>query len=61
MFRNTIESRFKHGAIELSYSFPIHGLLDGYIQFFSEYEQSLIEYNHYTNSIGVGLIINNWI
>ncbi|WP_304985382.1 hypothetical protein [Coxiella-like endosymbiont] len=27
MFRNTIEIRFKRSAIELSYSFPIDGLL----------------------------------
>lgn len=61
MVRNAIESGFKRGAVELSYSFPIHGLLHGYLQFFSGYGQSLIEYNHYTNSIGVGLIISNWI
>ncbi|PNT89540.1 phospholipase A [Coxiella burnetii] len=61
MLRNTVESGFKRGAIELSYSFPIHGLLHGYIQFFSGYGQSLIEYNHYTNSVGVGIIISNWI
>lgn len=61
MLRNTFESGFHRGAIELNYSFPIHGVLHGYIQFFSGYGQSLIEYNHYTNSVGVGIIINNWI
>ena len=61
MLGNTIESGFHRGAIELDYSFPIHGVLHGYVQFFSGYGQSLIEYNHYTNSVGVGIIINNWI
>lgn len=61
MLRNTFESGFHRGAIELSYAFPIHGVLHGYIQFFSGYGQSLIEYDHYTNSVGVGISINNWI
>ena len=29
IFHNTIENRFKRGAVELSYSFPIHELLHG--------------------------------
>jgi len=61
MFRNTFESGFSRGAIELDYSFPIHGVLRGYVQFFSGYGQSLIEYDHYTNSVGVGIILNNWV
>ncbi len=61
MFRNTIESGFSRGAIEADYEFPIHGKLHGYVQFFSGYGQSLIEYNHYTNSAGVGIVLSNWI
>ena len=61
MLRNTVESDFKRGAIELFYSLPIHGLLHGYIQFFSGYGERLIEYNHYTNRVGVGIIISNWV
>ncbi len=59
--RNTIESGFSRGAIEFDYTFPIHGLLRGYLQFFSGYGQSLIEYNHYTNSFGIGIAISDWI
>lgn len=61
MLRNTIDSGFKRGAEELDYSFPITGLLHGYVQFFSGYGQSLIEYDHYTNSIGVGVSLSNWL
>ncbi|MFN7095894.1 MAG: phospholipase A, partial [Burkholderiales bacterium] len=25
------------------------------------YGQSMIEYNHYTNSIGIGIALNDWI
>lgn len=61
MTRNALESGFKRGAIQLDYNFPIHGLLHGDIQYFSGYGQSLIEYNHYTNSIGLGISISNWL
>jgi phospholipase A1 len=60
MFRNTIASVFRRGAIQMAYSFPIHGRLTGYVQFFTGYGQSLIEYRHYTNSVGVGIALSNW-
>ncbi len=59
--QNAVESGFKRGALEVDYAFPIHGILYGYLQFFSGYGQSLAEYNHYTNSAGVGIAISNWI
>lgn len=45
----------------LSYGFPITSYFYGYIQIFSGYGQSLIEYNHRTNSIGLGIALNNLI
>ncbi len=61
MLRNSIESGFQRSALELDYSFPIHGFLRGYLQFFHGYGQSLIEYNHKTNAVGVGITLSNWI
>lgn len=46
---------------ELALSFPITPYINGYIQVFSGYGQSLIEYNHRTNSAGIGISLNNWI
>lgn len=61
MFRNTVESGFKRGAIEIGYSVPVYSKIRFYFQFFSGYGQSLIEYNHYTNGVGVGIALNDWI
>jgi phospholipase A1 len=61
MMRNSVESGFQRVALELSYSFPIHGILHGYVQYFHGYGQSLIEYNRKTNSFGVGIALSNWI
>jgi phospholipase A1 len=51
----------KRATVELSYSFPLTVHLNGYVQFFSGYGQSLIEYNHRTNSAGIGIALSNWV
>lgn len=59
--QNTVESGFSRGGLQASWSFPLTTHLNAYTQFFSGYGQSLIEYNHYTNSAGVGISLSNWI
>lgn len=58
---NFIEGGGRHATAELSWSFPLTSYLDGYLQIFSGYGQSLIEYNHRTNSIGIGIALSNWV
>jgi len=57
--RNGVESGFSRGAIEFDYSFPIYKVVKGYVQGFSGYGQSLIEYNHYTNALGIGFSLSD--
>ena len=59
--RNAAESRFKRGAIQADWSLPLTKHISGYMQIFSGYGQSLIEYNHYTNAVGIGIALNRWI
>ena len=61
MTRNNVQSNFKRGAEELTWSFPLHRHLRGYIQAFSGYGQSLIEYNHYSNAFALGITLNDWL
>ena len=44
------------GAVQLSWAFPLAGHFKGYMQYFSGYGQSLIDYNYYQNVLGVGLL-----
>jgi phospholipase A1 len=44
------------GAVQLSWAFPLAGHIKGYAQYFSGYGQSLIDYNYYQNSAGLGLL-----
>jgi phospholipase A1/A2 len=58
---NLIESGGNHATAEFTWSFPITSYLNGYVQVFSGYGQSLIEYNHRTNSAGIGIALSNWV
>lgn len=51
----------KRATGELTWSFPITSYLNGFLDVYSGYGQSLIEYNHRTNSAGVGIALSNWI
>lgn len=63
MSRNNLESGFDKGAVELSWCFPLwnYPYLKGYIQYFSGYGESLIDYNHYVNKIGFGFALTDWL
>jgi phospholipase A1 len=57
---NLIESGGKHATGNLSYSFPLTKYVNGFVQVFSGYGQSMIEYNHRTNSAGLGISLNDY-
>lgn len=61
MSRNNLESFFKRGAVELTWSFPIYKHLRGYAQLFNGYGQSLDEYNHRNKSASLGLSLSDWL
>jgi phospholipase A1 len=45
------------GATQLGWAFPLSGPLKGYVQAFSGYGQSLIDYNYFQRSVGAGLMV----
>lgn len=63
MSRNNLQSGFSKGAVELSWSFPLgsYPYMKGYIQYFNGYGESLIDYNQYTNQIGIGFALTDWL
>jgi phospholipase A1/A2 len=56
MFRNSFKDDWR-GAGQIDYSFPISGSLRGYLQVFSGYGESLIDYNHQQTTIGLGVLV----
>jgi phospholipase A1 len=59
--RNFIEHGGRWAAATASWSFPVTKHVKGYVQVFSGYGQSLIEYNHRTNAVGLGFAFSNWV
>jgi phospholipase A1/A2 len=59
--RNHLESGFHRGGAKLTWSFPLVENIKAYVQVFNGYGQSMIEYNHRTSSVGIGIALNDVI
>lgn len=60
MIRNNLRSDNK-GALQLGWSFPINDKIQGYVEYFNGYGESLIYYNHHTQRLGIGFKLTNWL
>lgn len=58
LVRNNMRGDNK-GAVELGLSFPLWGRVRGYTQYFNGYGESLIDYNHRVERIGIGFLITD--
>lgn len=61
MLRNNLRSSNK-GAVELGWSFPVSTRMPnvrGYIKYFDGYGQSLIDYNHSAEVLGLGVVLTD--
>lgn len=59
--RNNFESGFSKGSVQATWSFPIYQKVRGYVKGFSGYGNSMIEYNQYTNTLGIGISMTDWL
>ena len=54
--RNVLESGFSRGYEQLTWNFPIHKRLHGYLKVQSGYGFTVSDFDHYDNAIGVGFV-----
>lgn len=60
----TVRNNFRaqnRGSLQLDYVFPIFEKLHGYVQLFSGYGESLIDYNFRQNTLGIGISLGDGI
>jgi phospholipase A1 len=56
-----LESGLKRGSVTTTLSYPVSKHISLYGEYFKGYGQSLIEYNHSTQGVGIGIAFNDWI
>lgn len=49
------------GAIQLDYVHPIGRGVSSYVQLFHGYGQNLVDYNHEATSLGIGVMLTDWL
>jgi len=60
LLRNNFDSD-NRGAVVLGWSYPINDHLQGYVEYFNGYGESLIYYNEHTQTIGFGIKLTDWL
>ncbi len=61
MLRNNLDFDNNRNTFELNYTFPINERLKGIAQYFNGYGESMIDYNHRSNRIGIGILLTDWL
>lgn len=61
LFRNNFETDNNRSSFELNWSFPISQRLNGIVQYMEGYGDGLIDYNHRSQRIGVGIMLTDWL
>ncbi len=57
---NTFTFKDNRGSLEFNYLYPINNELNLHAQFFTGYGETMVDYNHFQNTIGIGLSFVNW-
>ncbi len=58
--KNSLDSNMRSG-VSVDWTFPMTQHLKGYVQLYSGYGESLIDMENYSNRIGVGIALTDWL
>ncbi len=60
MLRNILPNPYR-GAVQLDWSLPLRNKVRGYVQYYNGYGETLLDYNYYSNRIGIGIMLIDWL
>ena len=60
MLRRNLKNSSR-GALEINYSYPFNNQVQGYVQFFHGYGETLLDYDFRNTRIGFGFMFSNWL
>lgn len=61
MLRHSLRSGDRaHGAVQFDWAFPLHDTFRGHLQVFDGYGESMIDYNHRSTYVGLGISLMEW-
>ena len=52
---------FERGFLQLDWTYPLQENLKAYVQFTTGYGESLIDYKHHQNTLGIGIMLTDWM
>lgn len=58
---NNLRSDNNRTSVEFGYSFPMGDTVRGFFQYYNGYGESLIDYNHRIERLGIGIMLNDWL
>ncbi|MCU0868544.1 MAG: phospholipase A [Burkholderiales bacterium] len=61
MVRNNLSTTTNRGAVQLDWRFPLYRNFKGYVQLFSGYGETMIDYNHRQDTVGIGFSLSDWL
>lgn len=61
MVRNNLRTADNKGALEIGMSFPLTKRVKAYLQFFSGYGETLVDYDFPIERLGFGFLLADWI
>ncbi len=60
MVRNNFDFYKNRSALQLEWSYPLVQRISLYVQYFNGYGESMLDYSHNINRIGIGFIVKDW-